>query len=232
MLRRSQNKVENVTQKLEIKLLDGSYPKDSRLPSEEKLAKEYSVSRNTIREAIQRLIARGLLRSKPGAGVIVVKQTRKIISPWYGLFTDNPFTNKDMLEFRRVLEGATAYFAAQRASDVDIKQIHNWLIKLEESHQTDDIKIAAEADEKFHEAIAKASNNTMFLHLQSDISSIVREHINNSGMYLRKKDHNVSNQLLLQHQAIYNAISEKKPEEARTAMHTHIDYVSIQIKDM
>lgn len=45
-------------------------PGDNRLPSEEDLAKEYNVSRATIREACSRLIAEGYATKAPGRGIL------------------------------------------------------------------------------------------------------------------------------------------------------------------
>lgn len=223
--------VEMVKRDLETKLLDGSFSVDSRLPSERELVIKYKVSRNTIREAIQRLIAVGWLRSQPGAGVIVVNQLRRSISsPFDGLVTYNPALRGDILEFRRVLEGATAYFAAKRADQDDVKRIQDLLVELEKSRRTNDMAAEAVADVEFHKAIAKASHNTMFLHLQNSIIDMLREHITNSGMGLRQQNSYVSEQLLVQHQVLCKTICEQQAEEARTAMQAHIDFVCSYLK--
>jgi GntR family transcriptional repressor for pyruvate dehydrogenase complex len=95
--------VEDVQRQLEQALLDGRYVANSRLPSERVLAEQFGVSRNTVREATQRLVARGLLRSRPGAGVYVSDQLRTgAASPWGHLVADHPAVLADVLEFRRV----------------------------------------------------------------------------------------------------------------------------------
>src|SRR5471032_2451027 len=115
---KASGRVEEVMRQLETALLDGSYAANARLPGERVLAEQYAVSRNTVREAIQRLVARGLLRSRHGAGVYVTDQLRTTVaSPWGQLVSDHPGVLNDVLEFRRVLEGATAYFAALRGND-------------------------------------------------------------------------------------------------------------------
>lgn len=112
----ARGRTEVVMRKIETALLDGSWPAGTRLPAERVLAEQYGVARNTIREATQRLVARGLLQSRRGAGVYVTDQLRVgIASPWGQLVADHPALRDDILEFRRVLEGATAYFAALRA---------------------------------------------------------------------------------------------------------------------
>ncbi|HEX7635214.1 MAG TPA: FCD domain-containing protein [Noviherbaspirillum sp.] len=219
-------RVEEVMRRLETAMLDGTLPTHARLPAERVLAQQYGVSRNTVREAIQRLAARGLVRSRPGAGVFVTEQLRTgIASPWGQLIADHPAVREDILEFRRVLEGATAYFAALRGDDKDRERIRGVLEEMESARSAGDKAAEAIADARLHDAIALASHNSMFLHLHSSIMSMLREHITMNGTGLRELDAAISEQLLRQHRCICDAICERKPEEARTAMQTHIDFV-------
>ncbi|WP_208545867.1 FadR/GntR family transcriptional regulator [Paraburkholderia steynii] len=223
---RERGRVEGVMRQMETSLLDGTWPPGSRLPAERALAEQYDVSRNTVREAIQRLAARGLLQSRRGAGVFATDQLRAgIASPWGQLVADHPVLRDDILEFRRVLEGATAYFAAMRATHADIKRIRSLMRELERSHACDDHDSEATADAQLHDAIALASHNTMFLHLHTSVLGMLREHITISGTDVRLQGPAESGQLLIQHRAVADAICSRRPEEARTAMHTHIDFV-------
>jgi DNA-binding FadR family transcriptional regulator len=83
------------------------------------------------------------------------------------LIADHPGVRNDVLEFRRVLEGATAYFAALRCTDEDRDRIRAQLGALEQAHAAGDQPGEAAADARLHEAIALASHNTMFLHLHA-----------------------------------------------------------------
>jgi len=223
---RERGRVEEVMRKIETALLDGTWPAGTRLPAERVLAETYGVARNTVREATQRLAARGLLQSRRGAGVFVTEQLRSgIASPWRQLVADHPALREDILEFRRVLEGATAYFAALRADTQDLRRIRALLDQLERARGCDDKQAEADADAKLHEAIALASHNTMFLHLHTSVIGMLREHITTNGTGLREQDAEASDQLLLQHRTLCAAILARRPEEARTAMQAHIDYV-------
>lgn len=223
---RERGRVEEVMRKVETALLDGTWPAGTRLPAERVLAETYGVARNTVREATQRLAARGLLQSRRGAGVFVTEQLRSgIASPWRQLVADHPALREDILEFRRVLEGATAYFAALRADTQDLRRIRALLDQLERARGRDDKQAEADADAQLHEAIALASHNTMFLHLHTSVIGMLREHITTNGTGLREQDAQASEQLLLQHRTLCAAILARRPEEARTAMQAHIDYV-------
>lgn len=224
-------RVDAVMRQMETSLLDGTWPAASRLPAERVLAERYAVSRNTVREAIQRLAARGLLQSRRGAGVFATDQLRAgIASPWGQLVADHPALRDDILEFRRVLEGATAQFAALRANAGDIERIRSSMHELERAHACDDKPSEARADAQLHDAIALASHNTMFLHLHTSVLGMLREHITTNGTDLRSDDREASEQLLIQHRALCDAICNRRPEEARTAMHTHIDFVRNRVR--
>lgn len=226
----ARGQVEAVMRKLEGRLLDGSLPAGARMPSERVLAEQYGVSRNTVREATQRMAARGLVRSRAGAGVFVTDQLRTgITSPWGQLVADHPALRDDILEFRRVLEGATAYFAAQRADDGDRARIGALMSELERARQANDKAGEAAADARLHEAIALASHNSMFLHLHTSVIGMLREHITSNGTGLREADADTSVQLLSQHRIVCEAICTQRPEEARTAMQSHIDFVRSRV---
>jgi GntR family transcriptional repressor for pyruvate dehydrogenase complex len=229
-MRQQAGRVEGVMRQIETALLDGSYPAHARLPAERVLAEQYGVSRNTVREAIQRLAARGLLRSRPGAGVYVTEQLRTgPPSPWGQLIADHPAVRDDVLEFRRVLEGATAYFAAQRGTEADRERIRVQLVALEQARQADDHPAEAAADARLHEAIALASHNSMFLHLHASVIGMLREHIALNGSSLRAQEAEVGTQLLAQHRAICDAICGGQADDARLAMQSHIDYVASKV---
>ncbi|MFC4519939.1 FadR/GntR family transcriptional regulator [Cupriavidus pinatubonensis] len=229
---RGRGRVEAVMRQIETALLDGTWPAGARLPAERDLAEQYDVARNTVREAIQRLAARGLLQSRRGAGVYVTDQLRSgIASPWGQLVADHPALRDDILEFRRVLEGATAYFAALRGDDEDRKRIRGLMAELERARMVDDKQAEAEADTRLHDAIAQASHNTMFLHLHTSVISMLREHITISGTGLREEGEATSALLLLQHRTVCDAICARRPEEARTAMQTHIDFVRTWVEN-
>jgi GntR family transcriptional repressor for pyruvate dehydrogenase complex len=220
-------RVAELVRKLEDTLIDGSLPANAQLASERELAEQYGVSRNTVREAIQQLEARGLIQIRPRSGIFVSDRMRTggMPSPWAQLMSSSPARRDEMLEFRRVLEGAAAYFAALRCTDADRARIMDAMDRLEHARQVGDFASESRIDVELHEAIAVASGNSMFLHLHNSITRMLREHIILNVDALREIDRSLSDLLLLQHRTICEAICEGRPEEARTAMQAHIDYL-------
>jgi GntR family transcriptional repressor for pyruvate dehydrogenase complex len=52
-------------------IVKGHFHRGQKLPSQEELAKQFGVSRNTLREAMNKLYAMGLLSSHQGIGTVV-----------------------------------------------------------------------------------------------------------------------------------------------------------------
>jgi GntR family transcriptional repressor for pyruvate dehydrogenase complex len=216
---------ERAQRALEVHLLDGSWSPGTRLPAERALAETLGVSRNSLREAIFCLKVRGLLVSKRGSGVFVTDCLRAAIaSPWRQLVADHPDLRWDTLEFRRELEGATAHYAARRADKNDLKKIEGIVNRLLKTYESGERKEEHQADADFHEAIAEASHNSMFLYLHSSILQLLREHISLNLIGLESHTRKIADQLRHQHLAVWDAIRKRGPDAARQAMIAHIDY--------
>jgi GntR family transcriptional regulator len=56
----------------------GDYPPGSRIPSEPQLAKDYGIGRPTVRQAIDLLVRRGMLRRRRGSGTYVCEPGQEI----------------------------------------------------------------------------------------------------------------------------------------------------------
>lgn len=221
---------EKAQRTIEAHLLDGSWPAGTRLPAERVLAETMGVSRNSLREAIHALKARGLLASKPGSGVFVTDRLQTAISsPWRQLVADHPELRWDTLEFRRELEGATAYFAALRASKSDLKKLDGIIKRLFKAYDSGDRREEHQADADFHYAISEASHNKMFLYLHSSIVSIMREHITLNLMDMQDPSGEMTQRLRRQHLDIWDAVRKHRPDAARQAMVAHIEFTSSEL---
>ncbi|WP_420472654.1 FadR/GntR family transcriptional regulator [Noviherbaspirillum sp. ST9] len=211
---------------IEVRLLDGLWGAGTRLPAERELAEMLGVSRASLREAVASLKARGMLESRRGSGVFVTERLQaNIVSPWRQLVAEHPDLRWDTLEFRRELEGAAAYYAALRATEVDLARIESVFTRLCEAYEKGERAAEISADADFHEAIAEASHNSMFRFLHAGIVRMLREHIslNLIGM------HDAAVDLRHQHQAIWDAIRFGQPDEARTAMQVHMDFTRSEL---
>lgn len=115
---------DDIVEQLEGMILEGTLKSGERLPAERALAERFGVSRPSLREAIQKLAAKGLLVSRQGGGNYVVDSLGSTFSdPLLHLLESNPEAQRDLLEFRQTLEASCAYYAALRATEVDRERL-------------------------------------------------------------------------------------------------------------
>jgi len=111
---------EKIAERLETMITDGSLKPGDRLPAERALSEEMGVSRPSLREAIQKLISKDLLYTRPGGGTFVKNEvSTNFNDPMLSMFRENPEYRFDVLEIRHALEGNAAYYAALRATEQD-----------------------------------------------------------------------------------------------------------------
>lgn len=142
---------------------DGTWQPGEKIPSENKLAAQYHVSRVTVRAAIQRLVSLGLLKSHQGSGTYV--QGTKEHSQFDALmaqYLDGSDNLYDALEFYATLKTSSAALAAQRASNDDVDKMRQVRQLMEGSQNAAEI---AKYDLQFHQVIVEATGNPMFTKL-------------------------------------------------------------------
>ncbi len=223
---------DSVAREIEEQLATGLLKPGQRLPSEREMARVFQVSRPSIREAIQKLEARKLLESRPGGGTFVsLAFGESITDPLQQLLSGNHETAYDLLEFRHALEGITAYYAAQRATDADRKIIRLRYDRLIAAHDRKDFDAEAIADVDFHLAIAEASHNLVLLHVMRSMFQLLHRSIELSfqKLYLAPS---APTAIPEQHRMIMDAILQGDSGLARETAHDHIEYVEKTLLEM
>ena len=115
---------DDIVEQLEGMILEGTLKSGERLPAERALAEQFGVSRPSLREAIQKLSAKGLLVSRQGGGNYVAASLGSTFSdPLLQLLESNPEAQRDLLEFRHTLEASCAFYAALRATEMDRERL-------------------------------------------------------------------------------------------------------------
>jgi len=215
----------------ERKLLAGM-----RLPAERQLAAELGVSRSSLREAIQQLISVGMLISRRGDGTrlrepIVPWTDMNIVEPLRQLVEDDPDYRYDILEARHAIEASTAWYAALRATEADKQQLKyafDATLKLKDS---DDPALAAQADVRFHLAIAVASHNLVLLQTMRGFFELMQSTVLQSRQRMYSQPQ-IFSQLTDQHQALLQAILDGDAEAARQAAMSHLGFVHDTMKTL
>jgi GntR family transcriptional repressor for pyruvate dehydrogenase complex len=194
---------------------NGEFPLKSRLPAERELAKQFGVSRPSVREALIALEVEGYVDVRPGSGVFVTIPNRP--APDYSR-TEGPL---EIMRARKVIEGEIAAEAARRVGQKDITLLRRILSDLEEAVGARDPVSCISADRNFHLYIAKKIRNNMLLR-------IVTELFDQRSTFLGKQfgahfDNPITwIAVVAEHRKIIEALVSRDPERARKAMHAHL----------
>ncbi|MEP1216428.1 MAG: GntR family transcriptional regulator [Marinobacter sp.] len=219
---------DSIVEELENMILEGTLQPGERLPAERTLAERFGVSRPSLREAVQRLAAKGLLVSRQGGGHYVAESLgSSFTDPLIALLEGRPDAQRDLLEYRRTLEADCAYYAALRATAVDrahLKTAYETLQACYASDSSSDLSEEGTADARFHLAIAEASHNVILLHTIRGLFSLLKTNVVSTigSMYAREKQ--TRSELMEQHRLLFEAIIEGRADDARHFAGQHIQY--------
>lgn len=184
---------EQVFKQLKNMLIHGVWKQGDKLPSENELAAQFSVSRITVRQAIQKLCVMGLMETRLGEGsfVKVVEQSDSMnaLIPSIYLHEQSNSSMYEIQEFREIVEIESTRLAVQKATkeDVeDLKRIYNAMKECD-----GDMKKFANEDFNFHYKIGLITQNNLLIRtykilwdvLQVSMTSIIEKMGSKDGLY-------------------------------------------------
>lgn len=214
-----------ILERLEQLIVEGSFAPGHKLPPERELAKQFDVSRPSLREAIQKLEAKGLVTRKQGGGTFVSQSWQKGLSdPLMSLLASHDESQYDLLEFRHALEGISAYYAALRGTQADFDAISECHELISQARLDGNIAKEAQAITAFYLAVAEASHNVVLLHLVRGLAQLLEQNVaKNLEMFKQKPD--IGERLTSHRTNLLNAIVDGEPDKARDACHQHLAFI-------
>lgn len=195
----------------------GKFPPGSKLPNEIELSKMFNINRATLRVAIRILFTRGILEIKRGKGTFVRNDfnPEKAVLAANDEFVPNEAAVKDLYEMRMVIEPEAAYFATQRGSEKEIKNIIKIGMVLEQK-LIDNVERVKE-EQEFHKAIAKATHNEY-------INKIMPILVRDMGKAVRVSFsiEELREETIRDHKLIMDFMQRRDAEGAKAAMRLHM----------
>lgn len=162
------NLSEQVFEVIKSRIVKGEVGPGEKLPSENALSEEFGVNRLTVRMAIQKLNAFGLVETRAGEGTFVKKFSFKnYVEEISDLFI-TPDMLEDVCDFRKHIEIECARLAIAKYDETEIKVLEQLCRKISEVPKItnyitkEGLKQAVEADLNFHYQIVKMSKNSLY----------------------------------------------------------------------
>lgn len=198
-------------------ILEGKLPPGERLPSEEKLCERFQVSRTVVREAIQQLRGRGLIRTLKGSGSFIADPSLETlgsaVTSYTALAEEGDFL--ELIDFRILIEGECAKLAAQNAKPALDAELRRILKNMETLRGTREA--FSKADIAFHLAIARGSGNSIYAVLLGALESRCIRYAQ-----LNRGDGDWYTPVIETHRHILEAIEARDPDRAEEAMRDHL----------
>lgn len=167
--------VDAVVTRLRHDVLRGAFPAGEHLPPERQLAAALGVSRLTLRAALARLEAEGLVRARQGQGVRVLDlaQHGTLAILEHMDLAARPEVVRSFLELRRAVAAEAVALACERASAQDLELLSR--LAEEQAAETDPRRYATR-DVAFARAVLVASESFAALLLFNALAPVYEAH--------------------------------------------------------
>ena len=171
---------------------------------EMKLAEEYGISRTPLREALKVLAAEGLVTMKVRRGAYVTEVSEKDLTDVYHLLS--------------LLESDAAGVVAQRATDVELRELQSLQEELEAAAAPGKVDRAHffAVNERFHMRLLAIADNRWRDQMVADLRKVMKLNRHNSLLKAGRIDES-----LMEHRAIMAALLARDGEAAIACMQDH-----------
>lgn len=223
-VRRVRKAYEQVNDQLRELIVSGDLAPGERLPNEAVLAREFGVSRATVREALRVLAAQNLIRTTKGAGggsyvtLPTVDHISEFLRGNLNLLSESEHVSlEEFLELRELIEVPAARFAAERAAADDVG-------RLRESIPENPLRMTTQEqfvyNKAFHTVIVEACGNMLLYIAAQPVFTVLQTHLARSS--LGRSFHRSLNE---HHRRIVEAIEAGDADGAASEMHAHLEYL-------
>jgi DNA-binding GntR family transcriptional regulator len=204
---------EEAYEKLRVRIVtNGVAP--GEILNEKDLMAQLAIGRSPLREILFRLQEENLIKPLPRLGYMVT--------------TLDIFEVRELVELRRELEGYAGYLAAQRITPEQLDDLRAIFKEAEaETAETRDVSNITEYfDTRFHSLLYQAAQNQKLVKILQDLHIVMLRIWFHVGLGAIGFAHQAQNLY-----TVLEALEQKNPEKARTAMEDHVDQYAAQVKE-
>jgi GntR family transcriptional regulator, transcriptional repressor for pyruvate dehydrogenase complex len=203
-----------------------------RIGTEHELAREFGVSRPTLREGLRRLAGSHLIRVQKGrAGGVFVENTpgvgigRHVSESIAAMLESESVSLCELLEARVFLEVPLAGLAAERADEATVTALVDAIAEATgQDPASDEFRLA---DARFHRTIAVAAGNELLVTFTSWILDVLQPSL------IAHVGHAVdAEEIIAQHRSILRAIRRHQRTAAERGMRQHIEYMQQVLRSL
>jgi DNA-binding FadR family transcriptional regulator len=218
-LQRAPHVSSSIAEQILGQIADGSIPVGARLPSEESLAREFEVSRPSVREALAALQFAGHVESRRGSGTVVIssESTLRAVAEQEALGSLSDAV--DLLETRILIEPQAL---ATAALDPDLDALDAARELIGGMHlAVSDPELHATTDIRVHRALLMVCRNRFLRDAAEDLLDLANDPLLFTARTHAWASSDLPHVWADQHDVVCNAIADGDPERARAGSLAH-----------
>ena len=220
-------KSDGVYNQLFALISSGKLTPGDKIPSERELAAELRISRQSIREALNRAEVMGLIKVRQGEGSFILSSVKGALMPPLTLIIEQEAARIfEFLEIRKLVEGWCAEKAALEATGEELQGMQEILEKMKQVAAKD--KQWEKLDLELHLSFTKATHNVIAVHIMEALKV-------NFGPFFKFTKSMPSSEkidvLWQHHYEIFKAIERRDPETAKRKVIEHLNFIEEKIKE-
>jgi GntR family transcriptional repressor for pyruvate dehydrogenase complex len=225
---RSVTITEAIVESLKDRFRNGEFRPGDQLPSEQMMLQEYHVSRLTLREALARLAALGIIRVQHGKGAflkdsISVAALNNVLIPLFPQYDINRMN--DLVEARNLIESEIAAKAAESRTEEQITEIESLLAY--DAEVFNNAERFAKRDYAFHLALAHMAGNQFFLAMYQALYHQIQTFLVQYAQSIDNRE-----EAMERHRPILQAIIDQDSQTARQLAREHAGICASFIKNV
>ena len=211
------NAVEQVFEQMQNLLIEGTWHSGDKLPSENELSAAFGVSRMTIRQAMQKLKALGLIETRMGSGSYVREvNPEDYLNELIPMMYIGSPSQIHVFQFRETIESGSVRIATTQADEKSLQKLESILAKMRKAAEDDNSKAFSQYDLKYHMVIVKMTGNPMMIKAYELLLNVLKESMDYVIERMKYKP------ALDYHQKILDAMRKKDEVLAEDLMREHI----------
>lgn len=184
------------------------------------------ISRQSIREALNRAEVMRLIEVRQGEGSFILSSVNESLKPPLSLIMEKEVERIfDFLEIRKLVEGWCAEKAAVEATADELENMQEILDKMKKVAAKD--KQWEAMDLALHLSFAKATHNVIAVHIMEALKSNFRPFFKFAKSMPSSERIDV---LWQHHYEIFSAIKQKDPVTAKKKVIAHLNFIEEKLK--
>lgn len=207
-------------------IVGGTIKPGDPLDAEPDLARQFGISKPTVRESLQQLASLGLVRVQQGKRTVVLDGSdwdflAPVVQEAFQQTGQGYQLAEQLHEVRMILEVSSAELAAERATPTQVERLRELAEAMAQvTRTTQDLEDFLRQDRAFHEMVARASQNRALLQVIRNVHQFLSTNWTISTITVPELPH-----LTALHAAVAEAIERGDRSGARGAMQAHLSEV-------